>query len=134
MLGRNLYEQQAYNKRLTIVVMVVFVLFLCFIGLGFDFSLGGIREGLFLPFGTIVALVVGTASSVWSLNGGASAVLSSLGAIPPDPANPDHRQLNNIIEEMAIASGLPKPEVRIIPDDDPNALATGASPEKSVIL
>jgi heat shock protein HtpX len=31
----------------------------------------------------------------------------------------------NAVEEMAIASGLPKPRVWIVPDSDPNAFATG---------
>jgi heat shock protein HtpX len=30
-----------------------------------------------------------------------------------------------VVEEMAIASGLPKPRVWVVPDDDPNAFATG---------
>jgi heat shock protein HtpX len=31
----------------------------------------------------------------------------------------------NVVEEMAIASGLPRPTVWIVPDNDPNAFATG---------
>ena len=31
----------------------------------------------------------------------------------------------NVVEEMAIASGLPKPKIWIVPDADPNAFATG---------
>ena len=30
-----------------------------------------------------------------------------------------------MVEEVAIASGLPKPRVWVVPDDDPNAFATG---------
>ena len=41
--------------------------------------------------------------------------------------------LDNIVEEMAIAGGLPKPAVYVIPDSDPNAFATGPGPEKSSI-
>jgi heat shock protein HtpX len=36
----------------------------------------------------------------------------------------------NVVEEMAIASGLPRPTVWIVPDKDPNAFATGTD-EKS---
>ena len=42
-----------------------------------------------------------------------------------EPATPEERQLVNVVEEMAIASGLPRPRVWIVPDDDPNAFATG---------
>ncbi len=41
--------------------------------------------------------------------------------------------LDNVVEEMAIAGGVPKPAVYIIPDSDPNAFATGPGPEKSSI-
>jgi heat shock protein HtpX len=39
--------------------------------------------------------------------------------------------LVNVVEEMAIASGLPKPRIWIVPDADPNAFATGNAPETS---
>jgi heat shock protein HtpX len=31
----------------------------------------------------------------------------------------------NVVDEMAIASGLTRPRIWIVPDDDPNAFATG---------
>ena len=42
-----------------------------------------------------------------------------------EPATPEQQQLVNVVEEMAIASGLPKPRIWVVPDDDPNAFATG---------
>jgi len=42
-------------------------------------------------------------------------------------------QLHNVVEEIAIASGLPKPKVFIIEADVPNALATGLSPDRASI-
>jgi heat shock protein HtpX len=39
----------------------------------------------------------------------------------------------NIVDEMAIASGLPRPKVCTIPDPDPNALATGMAAERASI-
>jgi heat shock protein HtpX len=38
------------------------------------------------------------------------------------------RQLENVVDEMAIASGLPRPKVYVVPDADPNAFATGRDP------
>ena len=35
------------------------------------------------------------------------------------------RQLENVVDEMAIAGGIPRPRVYIVPDADPNAFATG---------
>jgi heat shock protein HtpX len=131
---RNIYEQQAHNKRVTFVVMLAFVLFLAFIGLGFDsFYLGTVNEDVFLPVGTLLAVAFGSGSALWSLQGGAKAILSSTGAVAADPSIPSHRQLLNVVEEMSIASGLPRPSVYIVPDSDPNAFATGKNPEKSSI-
>lgn len=131
---RNIYEQQAHNKRLTFFVMLAFVAFLGLIGLGFDsLYLGTVNRSLFLPLGTFTAVAFGFGSAIWSLRGGSRAVLNSSGAVPADPANPAHQQLLNVVEEMAIASGLPRPSVYVIPDEDPNAFATGSRPETSAI-
>ena len=114
--------------------MVVFVLFLALIGFGFDtFYLGTISEDSFLPLGTLIALGVGSFSAAWGLRSGAKAVLSSTNAIPADPNNPSHQQLLNVVDEMSIASGLPRPQVFIVPDSDPNAFATGKDPQNSSI-
>ena len=42
-----------------------------------------------------------------------------------EPATPEQKQLVNVVEEMAIASGVPRPRIWIVPDTDPNAFATG---------
>jgi heat shock protein HtpX len=39
----------------------------------------------------------------------------------------------NVVDEMAIAAGVPRPRVWIVPDDDPNAFATGHNPRDSHI-
>jgi heat shock protein HtpX len=39
----------------------------------------------------------------------------------------------NVVDEMSIASGLPRPAVYVVPDPDPNAFATGANPETSAV-
>lgn len=127
----NIFEQQSHNKRQTWVVMAGFIVFLAFMGFGFDLYLFG--TDTFFPLGTLAALVVGFSSAMWSLEGGAKAVLNSAGAIPADPNNPDDQRLINVVDEMAIASGLPRPAVYIIPDDDPNAFATGRNPQQSAI-
>lgn len=131
---RNIYEQQAHNKRLTLVIMSIFILFVVLLGVGFDLYLqGGVLSEQFFPIGTAAALVVGFGSSFWSLQRGAKAVLNSTGAVPVDETNPQHKQLVNIVDEMTIASGLPRPAVFVIPDPDPNAFATGKNPQQSAI-
>lgn len=132
--ARNIYEQQEHNKRTTLVVMIAFIVFLGFIGFGFDaFYMHTISEDFFLPIGTVVALGFGSLSAAWSLQSGAKAVLSSTDAVPADPNNPAHKQLLNVVDEMSIASGLPRPQVFVVPDPDPNAFATGKDPNNSSI-
>jgi len=133
--ARNIYEQQSHNKRLTLIVMSGFVLLLAFIGFGFDYFFLGfyLGEDMILPVGTIIAVVIGTAMAISSLQSGAKSVLQSTGAVPADPANPSHVQLLNVVEEMSIASGMPKPQVFVVPDPDPNAFATGKDPEHSYV-
>ncbi|MGH2568318.1 MAG: M48 family metalloprotease [Bacteroidota bacterium] len=128
--ARNIYQQQAQNKRLTILIMVLFMLFLAFLGFGLDMYLTGSLEN-YIPIGTFFAVAVGFGSSFWSLQSGAKAVLNSSGAVPVDENNPQQKQLINIVHEMSIASGLPMPKVYVIPDADPNAFATGKDPNNS---
>ncbi len=141
---------------MTVVVMLLFGLFLAFLGFGFDLYITGTLntpshhttpEGYTryydidensgfsfpLPIGTSIAIVIGIAMAFWSMSGGARAVLASTGAVPASPGNPAQKQFINIVEEMSIASGLPRPGVYVVPDPDPNAFATGTRPENSYI-
>jgi heat shock protein HtpX len=134
MPSKNIYEQQNHNKRITWIIMLGFIVFLGFLGFGFDyFYLGIFENGFYLPIGTVIAVFVGTIMAVSSLESGAKSVLQSTGAVPADPNNPAHQQLINVVEEMSIASGMPKPQIFVVPDPDPNAFATGKDPEHSYI-
>jgi len=135
----NLYEQQKRNRRKTALVVVVFILFLGFLGLGFDLyffgtdPLGFIGPAYGFPVASLVALGVGGMGAAWGLSGGAAAVLASAHAYPVPDNDPRFRMLNNVVDEMTIASGIPRPAVYIIPDADPNAFATGRDPGHSAI-
>jgi heat shock protein HtpX len=129
--GTNLFEQQKKNLRRTTAILAGFVGFLVFLGAGADFFLYGSGSGPGFPVATIGALLFGAGSSLWALKAGDRAVLESANAVPLDRNDPRQRILDNVVEEMAIAGGLPKPAVYIIPDHDPNAFATGSGPEKS---
>jgi heat shock protein HtpX len=133
----NIFEQQAANRRKTILVMVLFVLFVGFLGFGFDVFLlgfsGGGRALFGFPVATFAALLLGGVSAYHGLESGARSVLTSSGAMPAPPDDPRYTQLHNVVDEMAIAAGLPKPQVYVIPDTDPNAFATGKDPEHASI-
>ena len=134
----NLLEQQASNRWRTWLVLAAFVAFLVALGYGFDlFYLGAP-----FPIGSVAALGLGSVSALAGYYGGDRAVLLSSHAVPLETslaaASTDEqrlklRQLDNVVEEIAIAAGLPKPKVYIIPDRDPNAFATGRDPQHASI-
>lgn len=135
----DLYEQQRRNRRRTAAVATLFLLFLGFLGWGFDlFLLGNDPLGLFgapygFPVATAVALAFGGGSVLWGWRGGARAVLASAHAVPAPREGDRYRVLHNVVDEMSIAAGIPRPAVYVIPDDDPNAFATGRNPEHGAI-
>ena len=133
MIPTNLYDQQRRNIRRTRVILFGFILFLAFLGIGADAFLYGSGAGPGIPVATLGALCLGGFSAWWALQGGDRAVLESTHAVPIDTRDPRQQMLDNVVSEMAIASGLPKPAVYLIPDPDPNALATGRGPERSSI-
>lgn len=128
----NLLEQQAANRRATRLWMALFILFFAWIGFGGDAVLYfnsvdqyGTAHYTVPLVGIAVTLVAWIAASV-SMKTGTRQVLWSSGAREVvTPANHDEQQLVNVVEEMAIASGLPRPKVYVIDDPDPNAFATG---------
>lgn len=133
--SRNIFEQQAHNRRMTWFVMVFIIVLFAVIGIGFDyFYLGTFNEdGWNFPLVTILAIVFSILFALITLRSGASAVLASSQAFPADPKNEQHRQLLNVVQEISLAAGLPAPKVYIIPDEDPNAFATGKDPAHSSI-
>jgi heat shock protein HtpX len=58
-------------------------------------------------------------------------VLSATKAKPADPKQ--HAYLINAVEGLAIAAGIPKPAVYVMPSDDINAFATGSDPAHASI-
>jgi heat shock protein HtpX len=136
----NLYEQQTANRRKTWLIMLAFIGFLFFLGAGFDTLYIG-EAGGFVPVGSLLALTVGSVSSAISYFAGDRAVLLATAAKPIEDvaaASSDDdklklQRLSNVVDEMAIAAGIPRPRVYIVPDADPNAFATGRGPGKSSI-
>lgn len=90
--------------------------------------------------GSIAILVIGVviAGSLFKhfqLRSGGKAVAESLGARPINPAttNFEERKVLNVVEEMAIASGIPVPPVYVMEDESINAFAAGHTPQDAVI-
>jgi heat shock protein HtpX len=136
----NLFEQQAKNRRQTAVWIVLFVLFFAWIGFGGDAVMyfGSIDQygqaHYTVPWIGIVVTTI-AAIVVWnSWRRGPRQVLWSVGAVElTNPGTLEEKQLLNVVEEMAIAAGLPRPKVYLVNDPDPNAFATGHGPESASI-
>ncbi len=127
------YARQDLNRRRTAILVGTFVAGVVGLGLAIDAAWIGFPTDTAWPVASLVALVVALCSCLTSYFGGAKMVLASLHAQPLRSEVPEHRQLLNVVTEMALAAGLPRPQVYLIADPAPNALATGRDPEHSVI-
>jgi Zn-dependent protease with chaperone function len=86
--------------------------------------------------GTTALVAAGSLYKVAALSGGGHTVAELLGGrlLRPDAATPDERRLLNVVEEMAIASGVPVPPVYLLENElGINAFAAGHAPGDAVV-
>jgi heat shock protein HtpX len=121
----DIYEQIAANKRKTILLIVVAIALLGAVGYAIGLWL---RAG---PIAIVVALVIAVLLQIGAYRYGDRLVLASARAKEVTPEQ--EPRLHNVVEGLAIAAGLPKPRVWIVPEKAPNAFATGRDPEHSHI-
>lgn len=143
----NFYEAQDDARKRT--KLLVFYFILAIIGvvmavytvLGFLFAYNGesfwdTTMFLKVAMGTTLVILCGSAFKGLQLSAGGEVVARDMGARPVDPHTTDveERKLMNVVEEMAIASGLPVPQVWVM-DNEPgiNAFAAGTEPGNAVI-
>src|SRR3989338_9980677 len=120
----SLYTHQESNTRKTWLLMSVFFIAVIFIGWAFSLAFGN-SAILYVAVGfSIVMNVV----SFWYSD---KIVLKLSGALPVDER--EYRELHNIVENLSITAGLPKPRVFVIHDPSPNAFATGRDKEHAVV-
>src|SRR6266550_315977 len=124
--GAVVHEQIAANKRKTVLLFVVAIAFTALIGyaIGYLFFYGGVA-------GVVIATILAVVLSLGSYFAGDRIVLASTGA--REVTAEQEPRLHNIVEGIAIAAGVPKPRVYVVPEQAPNAFATGRNPEHSSI-
>lgn len=91
---------------------------------------------LWTAVGTLAVIGGGTLFKMIELSRGGAVVAISLGGRPvsPQTTDPAERRLLNVVEEMAIASGVPVPDVYVLDAEEGiNAFAAGLSPSDAVI-
>ncbi len=89
-----------------------------------------------VSIGVGVVVLVGSLYKIMTLSAGGKAVAESLGGqlIQQNTDDLNQRKLLNVVEEMAIASGIPAPPVYLLAEEPGiNAFAAGFSPRDAVI-
>lgn len=120
-------EQIQANRRASLVLAFLIVILLT--------ALGTAIVGTYAPrywwAGTAGSLALGLIVALTANVRGPDIVLQLAGARQATHA--EDQVLDNVVEEMALAAGLPKPLIYVISDPAPNAFATGRTPKEGVI-
>ncbi len=155
----NFFERQNETRRLSRRLVLLFAIAVIAVVIAVDFAvftvLATLRpdvDGIHLPTAewmrlhpgmvvitTLSVLGIIALSSLYKtavLGGGGGVVARSLGGVrvSPDTTDPLQRRLLNVVEEMAIASGVPMPEVYLLEQEGGiNAFAAGHNPSNAAI-
>ncbi len=119
-----LYTHKDQNIAKTWVLMAFFLGVVVAIGWAVSFYF---NNPAILVFAVVFAVVVNVGSYWYS----DKLVIAMSGAKPAD--DKEYPELHNIVENLAITAGLPKPKIYIMSDAAPNAFATGRNAEHAVV-
>lgn len=140
-----MYKQIAANVRASWILIILTCLLLALVG----FAVGTATAAYLAPhvpvskagqsaavriggrLGLVGAGVLAIVMSLVSYYAGDRCVLAASRA--KKIRKRDHPRLFNVVEEMAIAAGIPRPEVYVINDSAPNAFATGRNPKTAKV-
>ncbi|HMM57003.1 MAG TPA: M48 family metallopeptidase [Rudaea sp.] len=145
----NFFAQQERARAHTKRMLVLFVLAVACIVAALDFVLflafGSSGHGVHPGIGAVMfwnsVLVIGIIGAcsmykITALRGGGGVVARQLGATFVEPTTTDfaHKRLRNVVEEIAIASGVPVPEVYVLEGESAiNAFAAGYTPADAAV-
>jgi heat shock protein HtpX len=119
------YEQISRNRWRSVFLIIGVLVLAAGIGylFGYLFQAG--------PFGLVLALGIAAVGSWSSYMYGDKLVLRVSRARPA--SREEYPKLHNIVEGLCIAAGMPVPKIYVIPEQAPNAFATGRNPEHASI-
>jgi len=119
-----MYSAIAANKRNTVIIVGLFIGLIAGGSLWWGYSTGN---------GSTALMIIGFAAvyTVFQYYISTSLAVAMSGAVPIQKS--DNPRLWNVVENIAISTGMPMPKVYVIPDEAPNAFATGRSPDKAVV-
>jgi len=122
-----MWEAIRANRRRSVLLIT----FLAALLIGLGYAIGAAIHPSAGPIGVVVALLIWLALFLTAVAGGRQVLLGSVNARQIE--HDDSPVLFNVVEEMTIASGLPRmPKVYIVDSDAPNAFAVG-SEDNSVV-
>jgi heat shock protein HtpX len=122
----NIQDQIAGNVRRTVALMLMFFVFVVIVSVFIGYVwIGNAFAGLII--GTIFSLVIGFIQYYTG-----DKLILALSRAKEAPYR-DYAFLHETIEGLAIAAGLPKPKIYILPDLSINAFATGRDPKNASI-
>jgi len=119
-----MYSQIAANKRRTVLIMFVFLLFV----VALAWLLGAFAHSIGLTYGVLIG---GTIYALIMYYAGGRLSLAVNGA--QEIQKKDNPRLWRVVENLAITDGLPMPRVFVINDPAPNAFATGRNPKSAAV-
>ena len=128
----NIYQVQSANKWKSAIVVALFVVFI-FAAVYIISSAFGYYEG-YQPdgFGLVgIALIVSGISSFVSYYYSDKIILGISGARRATPQ--EDKLFTQVVENLCIGAGIPKPTLYVIDDPSPNAFATGRDPKHAAI-
>jgi Zn-dependent protease with chaperone function len=145
----NFFQRQQDVRKLSRRLVVLFVLavvavvavvdLVVFLLLGLSDQPIASMPRLLIGLSVLLVVVIALTSLFRMLvlrNGGGGRVARSLGGmiVAENTTDPRLRRLRNVVEEMAIASGMPVPEVYVLPNEHGiNAFAAGFTPADAAI-
>lgn len=150
----NFFEHQAQARRKTSLLVAYFVAAVLAIGAAVSsavflllwWSSGGSmnltdwwQSELFAAtiVGTLMVILGGSLWKIWQLRDGGAALAHMLKAreVLPDAKDSDERRYRNVVEEMAIASGIPAPLTYVLDGERAiNAFVAGFRPTEAVVV
>lgn len=120
-----MYNQIESNRRRTVVIMVLFMVFIATLAYVF-----GKASGYGLSYAGIALIISGIFSFI-SYYYSDQIILGMSGA--HEIQREDNFTLFTTVENLCIGAGLPAPRIYIIDDSAPNAFATGRDPKHSIV-
>lgn len=115
----------ARNRRWTWFLLFAFFLLLVLVGISVSAAMGG---GI-IAFAFSIAIAATLAFT--SYRSSATLALRSTRAVPAP--REQYGRLHNLVEGVALAAGIPVPDIYVVHDPAPNAFATGKDPDHAAV-